>query len=245
MPGLFGRTGRIASGGGWLPTDIGGCKLWLRSDFAWQDAEKTVPCVDSSLVWTGEDKSLTGDAIQATESKRPVYLTNGINGHPVWHFDGLDDRLELASAPVDPPCTIAIVGQYYAGSYLDVQQAITLTNGLVLAFKNDIGTNYSVYRGAWIPGSYSLLETPTILVMRENNYDDINFTINGNSENITTGTSYLSLAANYIGNDQYNQGAHIDFSEMLLYDSYISASNLARLMTYLNTEAQGTGYATY
>ena len=110
MGRMFKFTG-IAEEITWQPTDVAGCKLWVRSDLAWQDAAKTVPCVNSSLIYTGEDKSgLGNDVVQATEAKRPVYLTNQINGHPAWRFDGIDDILvSIDTFSWPKPCTVYIV----------------------------------------------------------------------------------------------------------------------------------------
>ena len=83
----------------WLPTDIDGCKLWLRSDYAYQDAAKAVPCTADSLIWTGEDKSgEINDFIQATEAKRFVYKTNQLDGYSAWLADIVDDYMSRTVA---------------------------------------------------------------------------------------------------------------------------------------------------
>lgn len=83
MPLLFGRTGN--GGSAWVPTDIGGCVLWLRSDLG-------VTKDGSSLVSLWADQSGNGnDAAQATAIRRPIWTANQLNGQPGIMFDGLND----------------------------------------------------------------------------------------------------------------------------------------------------------
>lgn len=98
----------------WKPTDIAGCLIWLRSDLAWQDAAKTIPCAaDGDLIYVGKDKALNNDAIQATSGSRPKFYTNQINGYPAWRFDGIDDFLQTLpfDSELSQPFTIFLVLQ--------------------------------------------------------------------------------------------------------------------------------------
>ena len=71
----------------WKPTNIGSCIIWLRSDYAWQDAAKAVPCTDGTLIYTGEDRSASlKDFVQAVDDNKPTYVENDTNGNPIWLF---------------------------------------------------------------------------------------------------------------------------------------------------------------
>ena len=83
----------------WVPTNIDGCVLWLRSDLAWKDAARTQLCTtDGDLIYVGEDKSGDGNhATQATSDYRPAFYTNQVNGHPSMRFNGTSNFLKCDS----------------------------------------------------------------------------------------------------------------------------------------------------
>lgn len=75
MP-LFGRTGHPAVGGSFVPTDIGGCVLWLRSDLG-------VTKDESNLVSAWDDQTLNlNDFAQSIPEQQPTFANNILNGCP-------------------------------------------------------------------------------------------------------------------------------------------------------------------
>jgi len=237
----------ILSSTGWLPTDIPGCVLWLRSDFAWQDAAKTVPCTNSSLIWTGEDKSgLVNDVIQATEAKRPTYLTNQINGHPAWRFDGIDDWMQ-AIFTYNLPRNLFLIIKQNTWSFSRYLCDGSIVLGMIIS-QLWASPEISAYTGAaWAPintnlvvGSFGIVELrqptiqPTILAVNEIEASYPNVNVVTDAGGITLGD-----AANFTG------PGNIDFVEGVGFDNIISPANRQRLLLYFNTEAQGNGYAIY
>jgi len=74
-----------------VPTDIGGCVLWLRSDLG-----ITKDASDRVSEWA--DQSGNGLTVsQATDTAKPVFYSNQINGHAGIYFDGVDDFLSKAA----------------------------------------------------------------------------------------------------------------------------------------------------
>src|SRR5947199_7465033 len=71
---------------GFSPASLTGLKLWVR-------AESLVSLANNAAVSTWKDESGNGsDLVQATGSKRPVYVAN-VEGLPGVSFDGVDDVL--------------------------------------------------------------------------------------------------------------------------------------------------------
>jgi len=233
----------------WLPTDIAGCVLWLRSDLAWQDAAKTVPCTNSTLVYTGEDKSGSGnDVIQATETKRPTYLTNQINGHPCWRFDGNDDMLVSGDAFSWPhPNVIYIVFKQITWTVVDfVYDAVLVDAGMGL-FQNIASPNLYIHNGVPV-----LMEDPLAI----GTWGAVKCVFTGGADSsirLNMGTPTVGNAGNFspggfrlgrLGNTDIFYG-NIDVAEVIGYGAVPSLEDDALIMNYLNTLAQGTGYAIY
>lgn len=230
----------------WIPTDVGGCKLWLRSDLAWQDAAKTVPCTNESLIWTGEDKRSEDkhDVVQATEAKRPIYFTNGnpaiINGHPFWRFDSVDDFMQAVPFTLNQPVTIFCVGRHTVASAMRVWYDGNTWAGILFYHS----TNYLWYAGADLGSG----------MPAAGNWMSLCGIYNGGSSNcflngVSKGTG--NVGANNSGGFTLGNSANGsypmngDLVEIIVYDSGLSDTNRQRVELYLNTEAQGNGYAIY
>ncbi|MES2730661.1 MAG: hypothetical protein V4714_02900 [Bacteroidota bacterium] len=74
-------------------------KLWLRADKAYLDNGTTLATSNNQLVQFWADQSLNGShASQATNTKKPVYRNNIINGMPALRFDGVANELLFGSS---------------------------------------------------------------------------------------------------------------------------------------------------
>lgn len=88
------------------PTQIAGCKLWLRSD-------AIVGLTDNQPVALWPDRSGSGhDATQETPDKRPRFKTAAFNGKPALRFDGSDDALSLPLTEASTDHTFFFVYQH-------------------------------------------------------------------------------------------------------------------------------------
>ena len=224
----------------WVPTFIGGCKLWLRSDLAWQDAAKTVPCTDSSLIWTGEDKSgSVNDVVQATEAARLVYLINQINSiYPVWRLDGSDDcmaRVGLTGGAIAQPTTFFLVVKIisttanatlfdvrngYAGG--DRQALYRYSDGNMYTYAGSQVSLGAVGNGTWFT-----------IIMQYNGASSI-FRINGSEQIINPGANGfdgITIGADYTGIAQF---ANMDLADFALYGD-VSGTDILLLENYAKT----------
>ena len=237
---------KVGSGGNiilstpsWVPTDVPGCVLWLRSDFAWQDAAKTVPCTNLSLLWTGEDKSGSlNDAVQATETKRPIYLTNQINGHPAWRFDAIDDLLGYTQIVLDSGFSAFYVIKTTRDSWLGVNNE----GGTRQIRYNQVDNKLSIYDGVNNPFSDLLTTVKGNWVIVE--YIDTDTTVSFYENGTSRGSgNCVAMTFGQVGSGILPIGG--DLAEVIIYDSSLSDTNRQRVELYLNTEAQGNGYAIY
>ena len=232
----------VIGGVTWLPTNIGGNVIWLRSDYAWQDAAKSVPCTNNSLIWTGEDKSgLVHDVVQATEAKRPVYLTNQINGHPAWRFDSVDDYLKAVAFTLNQPVTIFCVGRHTVDAIMRVWYDGNTWAGMLFYWN---GAAYKWYAEADLGSGLPIVDSWMILTGKYNGANSevyLNGTSKGTGNIGANNSGGFTLGAN--ANGVYNMNG--DVAEIIVYDSILSDIDRQRVELYLNTEAQGTGYAIY
>ena len=84
----------------WLPQSWGNALAISTAPILWLDAAQGVeeangdPCEDSDPVLNWLDQSATGkDFVQSTESSRPLYIAEAVNGYPAIRFDGTNDYL--------------------------------------------------------------------------------------------------------------------------------------------------------
>jgi hypothetical protein len=231
----------------WQPTDVAGCVLWLRSDLAWQDAAKTVPCVaDQDLIYVGPDKSTNhNDVIQETSGFQPKFYTNQIHGHPAWRFDGGDDYLKAAPFILNQPCEVYMVVKMisWAGAYTYYFDGDTIVS---MGTLQDIAAQMSQYAngwGAYIPfsvGSWALIQsrfgtTPLGSLLRINGGSPVTATVGA----ATPAGFTLGARGDLI------QNGNIDVAEAVIYSPPLGDTDRQRLELYFNTESQGTGYALY
>jgi len=229
----------LLMGATWKPTDIGGCVFWLRSDLAWQDAAKTVPCTDSSLIWTGGDKTGLGhDVVQATEAKRPIYFTNQINGHPAWRVDGIDDYLKAVAFTWNQPECIYIV--FKPVTWLSNACIFDGNAGNSLRFFQlaiDSVEKYTIYPTPEYnaSGKGITIANGTVVVVRVR-FTNVNHGLRKNNDiEVTYATAAGNAGGFTLG--AYGDGGYysnFDFVEAIGYDNVPSSEEDASIMNYLN-----------
>ena len=96
--------------GGFVPTDIANCELWLKAD--------SLSLSDGQEVTTWEDGSAEGNDATAAATQKPLYKTDIINGKPALLFDGVNDRFTLGTNLTDGAFTLFIVHQTSGDSML-------------------------------------------------------------------------------------------------------------------------------
>ncbi|MBU0598883.1 hypothetical protein KKF61_07935 [Patescibacteria group bacterium] len=93
--------GPVMGGAPWLPTDIAGCAFFLSGDIDGLS--------DTDPMGTWPDSEDAHDATQATESKKFIFYTNQMNGHPGIFRDNTDDEMRIAAFTLNQPFTLLAV----------------------------------------------------------------------------------------------------------------------------------------
>lgn len=222
----------------WQPTNIAGCVLWLRSDLAWQDAEKAVPCVNESLIWTGEDKSLDNDIIQATEAARPIYFANGdpaiINGHPFWRFDGIDDWLRSVAFTWNQPEVIYMVLNQITWTSTDIIFDGFGASYVCLLQQYPASGDLRIYAGGAVEGVN--LPVDSFGIIRAI-FNGATSSIRLNNNSPVEGNAGTSNAGGFTLGSQYEAPGYcgnFDFVEAFGYNVVPTSEEDASAMAYLN-----------
>lgn len=138
---------RPKTAGGFVPTDITGCRLWLAADL--------IPGLSNGdPVATWIDQSGAGNnVVQVLSPKQPIWNTSQINGKPALLFNGTSSS--LASAPftaINQPTTIfAVAKDNGSASFGIIVDGITGPDRNTLAFNNGNG-NFVLYAGSVLVG---------------------------------------------------------------------------------------------
>jgi hypothetical protein len=234
--------------GGFTPTDIAGCKLWLDfSDAAtlFTDAGSTLVSADGQAIYQVNDKSgQAKHATQTTPESRPLYKVNIKNGLSVSLYDGTNDFLNI-------PNNIGISGSdnrtFYIVFYYDDDSG----NGYCLSFgrkasyerlstriyTNDYvileieGGNYQTSLGApdaWISAGYKLDGTTL---------GDFTIYVNGASEACSGAqTINTDTTLNLIGYSSNLKPFNGYIAEIIAYDTALSDANRILVQNYLNAK---------
>jgi hypothetical protein len=225
----------------WLPTYISGCKLWLSSDYAYQDAAKAVPCVNDSLIYTGEDKSGNGhDVVQTTEAKRFIYKTNQLDGYPGWRTDGIDDEMNAAFTLIQPFSTYVvfkIITHFHTGTLLD---GYSYNGGRFCCYNLGSGELYYSFTGAFLPvaaeGFVLSLNTPYLFEIISNG---IVSEIARNGETPIVGNAGTNnpdgITIGALG-EGTGQRINADLFEVIRYNAVLSAAERTQIKNYFHTK---------
>jgi len=217
MSAIFGAAHR-RNMGGFVPTDIAGCQLWLA-------ANNIVGLSNSDPVATWADESGNGnDVTQASSGQRPIYETSVLNGLPVVSFDGVNDTLECAAFSITSPYTFFIVPKQNNSSNL-----VPISGG---------GTTY-VYNGdGRLGGGASIGPNATmtqwnILCYMVNTYPaDCKIYLNGTlaATGVTNAGSFTDLLIGSLFGAFWFNGS---FAEIIFYDTELGATDRQAVEVYL------------
>ena len=232
-----------AVGGGFLPTDIANCKLWV--DFSdantlFTDAGSTKVSNNGDLIYQANDKSGNNYHLtQSTSAKRPTYTTAQQNGLSTALVCGTNYKLLLA------PDTL--------------RNLLTTTVTIIAVFKGGgdiIGTKYytaNEFRYYWYTGYKFRFNWGTKVPLDTTGADTANYAVkcavwnsaasalnlytNSAADGSSSVTANYSLAGNStnslkIGSIDSNIASYL--GEIIIYTAALSSGNLASLHTYLN-----------
>lgn len=209
-------------GGGFVPTDIAGCELWL-------DASQIVGLSDGDPVATWPDESGNGNnAAQVNPGSRPTFQTNELNLLPVVRFGGVLNIPYTSSGPN----TIFVVGATTGGSGYQCHVAVGGPN----VYARFAGGNWGgIATGSELnSGETNLI--PKILTAVWHNYDDVDLYTNGGSfVNVTAGIGYYT-SAGIIGQDGSGSQLTGDIAEIIVYNSALGTTDRQTVEAYLATK---------
>lgn len=219
-------------GGGFVPTDIAGCQLWLDAS---QEAFANNDPVGTATDWSGQGHNAT----QGTAGQQPTFKTNIINGLPVFRFDGTADNLG-GIATSNAARTVFIVLQKRSAVTGDSQVAISFNNTITAVIFTNSGffaSGYGWYAPATAIGG--TVTNPNILGMKFSSASSVTPYVNG-----TAGTpfdpdnDYSSGNAFRLGSTDTgpNNPSDIDIAEVIIYDTALSDSDRDSVESYLGTK---------
>lgn len=219
----------------WQPTNITGCKLWLKADAG-------ITKDGSDYVSSWADQSGNGnDATQGTGDYQPLWSGNTLNGKPVVVFDGINDYLNNISFTLNQPMTIFVVWKCQnlgiTGTVLDSYDA---TDRIVFYQRSDNKTE--IYAGVSLnysnpsPFSNYILSSTLVNSVNTNIYEEgvLKNTGNAGSNDMvgyTIGESGIYLSS-------YLNG---DIAEIIIYNTALSDSNRQNVERYLDFKYNITG----
>lgn len=224
------------------PTDILGLKAW------WDAAAANITKDGSNFVSSWADKSgSTRTAAQATGASQPLWVASGVNGIPVVRFDGSDDQLTFTTTALAAYSlfvvmkTISVVKQYSG------PLGWRKTGEAGFQFPSEA----TVFEGAglWQPHLVQwngAAETANIsaapkVTIANNTFNIHNFVSTPNYyQDGTLGTMPNGGGSGY-GPDNAAIGKAYDFwngdvAEILVYDSVLSSTDRASVITYLKAK---------
>ena len=252
------------AGGGFVPTDIAGCKLWI--DFSdpttlFTDAGSTPVSGDGDAIYQANDKSREGNNVtQSSSGNRPLYKTGIQNGLSIGRFDGANDYLGKSAFQfvdsVNGEWTVYVIAKR-TKTQSDVQYVVCQDNETAwgdrvaqnirfdgsgdnsyltsIAFDTNVGTVYSV--------TYSQTYTDFVLIGIVCSTSQIEIYANGTATGSPTSvTGTLNTAAELftIGGGRINSGGTEyfggDICEVVGVSNAISESDRNSLTTYLNNK---------
>lgn len=216
------------------PADVAGLIGWFAGD--------TITDPDGSSVtsWT-DGSSFASHGTQATSGARPAVKTggNGINGHNVVRFDGVNDFL-ITAMPTDtkPFTCVAVVKMTTLAGYGAILAGNT--GGLEWRIDQSSGVQSALSQATALIGSSSsavVVGTAAILVCQYSGTGVWKFYKNGGAPD--TGTTDLTFAAasSTIGAlASADEPIGADLAELAKWDSVLSLANLNAQCAALGTK---------
>lgn len=220
-------------GGGsvaFTPASIAGLQAWFKADAL------ALANNDPVASWT-DSSGLAHHAVQASGTLQPLYQTNQVNSLPAVLFDGTDDFLQTGVFTLSHPCTVFVVvkqitwagsdriheGRSAGNTLLLRQNSATPSIQMVGTLSGTTVVGPAI--GAW--GLVSELWNAAASAIAINGGADAAFDLG-----VAKTPNGLSLGSSHAGISNGN----VSIAEFLVYDTALSAPNIALVKAYLNTK---------
>ena len=220
-----------------LPDELANFALWLEGPYeTWQDNAFSVDAVltnDPLGGWKDRSTSLR-HATQATAANKPSLLAADKNGLDTVRFDGVDDRLVLASSiALTGDCTIYIVSKSRSVASTNVTYFGGVTtpfvrqnNSTTLQIRNDASTLLGITHGALVTDQWGILVATRSGSSWTRHY-------NGVADG--TGTLAGTITLDRMGCFASTGFINNDFAAALIYTSAHSDLDRGKVTDYLNS----------
>ena len=202
------------------PTDIAGCKLWLKAD-----AGITKDGGNYVSIWA--DQSGNGnDAVQATGSAQPLWVDDVLNGKPVLRFDGLDNWLEFNE--IDNAISIFMVLKHRTGT-----GSYPITLGHLTTYDMNGGDGIYMFSSSYT-SSYVLNGNLFVNSVITPVLSSIKPIVHSLFSIIATGNIRVETICNdrFVSNHLWDG----DFAEIIIFDSALSDTDRQLVENYLNAK---------
>lgn len=215
---------------GFSPDKIAGLQLWL-------DAYSITEAA-GAVVTTWDDKSVYDrDVTEATN--KPTRQTDG-TGRPYLDFDGTNDLLASVWDQFGDPTTLIIVGKIdtYDATVRGFVQ-VGGTGGVRIAFDN---ANLKGISGADVANtSLPALDTPFVAVATKAASGDVTIQKGLAAAVTTVSVQAVTDGTVTIGDTAADSPADCQLYEVIVYDTVLSAENIARNVRSLQKKWAATG----
>lgn len=207
------------------PTDIAGCKIWLKADaLSLNDG-------DANGSWT-DSSGLGNTPTQATAAAKPTHRTNILNGLPVERFDG-GDRL-TASFTLAQPVTVFVAGKRTGTGAQQFTDGAPGGGRMAVYYNNATGL-LTIYAGGPGPIGGPALDTAWHILTVIFNGASSSMRIDGGTAT-TASPGTASPGGITVGsfNGSITNALVGDIAELIYYDSVLSDANLDLVGYYLH-----------
>lgn len=217
---------------GFTPDSIAGCVLWL-------DAYNVTEAV-AAAVATWDDKSVYDrDVTQATGANQPTRQNDG-TGRPYLDFDGANDALASVWDQFTAPTTVFVAAKIdtYDGTVRGLVQ-VGGVGGARIAFDN---ANLKGATAADVANtSLPALDTPFVAVATKAAGGAV--TIQKGLSAAVTQASAQAVTPGTVGiaDTAVDQPADCQIYEVIVFDTVLSAENIARVVRYLQKKWNAVG----
>ena len=216
---------------GFNPTSLSGLKLWLDATDVDGDGSADTLVNDANVSIWADKSGQENNATQTTQSKKPSYKTNQLNGKSTLFFDQSDDTM-ATSLNLTAPYTVGVIFNNLDVSGSNNRRAIAgSSNWLIGPYGRKVGH----YAGDWVFHDSNSVELGRYyLVVVVNNSTRSWCYVDGVDQ--TTKTSpknnpnYLHLGRG--GSNSSPLNGHI--AEVLAFDQALGANDLENVHKYLH-----------
>jgi hypothetical protein len=185
--------------------------------------------------WT--DQSGNGNhATQTTAAKKPLYKVSIVNGQPVVRFDGTNDYLATANVTIAQPITTFVVFQRTAALKASSHALLALTPTIVITPTPNGFTSLDAGT-AWIDGTAWAASTFFLSTVVVNGASSVLYKNGASDATGNPGSAGWATEPIVVGStDGTNNFLGGDVTEIIIYNSALSAGNRQQVENYLNAK---------